>query len=136
MSAEYEKEENIGITGIIHDEFLVNEVNLFNGLQDRALREFGQDLQKAMQNKLQTYGFNIPVLQIERRNPNQSQEDNWEFELPIETHDIYEDLEYSEFCKILRRLGNESNNNWESVRFRIDYRTIWKGITGKEIEIQ
>ena len=46
------------------------------------------------------------------------------------------EISYSEFCKILRRLGNESNNNWESVRFRIDYRTIWKGITGKEIEIQ
>lgn len=133
MSAEYGNKSKIEITELVYEENLSGELNPFGEKEDRAQWEFGQESLKAIEVKLKNYGYKIPVLQIERDKSSQTFEEDWEFELPIETHDIYEDLEYSEFCAILRRLEENSNNNPEPIRFRIDYRTIWKGITGKDL---
>ncbi|MCF2139265.1 MAG: hypothetical protein K9W44_04345 [Candidatus Lokiarchaeota archaeon] len=130
MSTYQEKTNQIEKSGIKLEDYLENTQEPFGFITDRALWGFGQEHQSSIQQKLRTYGYKIPVLQIERNSLKSFQTPDKEFKLPIDTHDIYEDAEYSELCEILRRMDPNSNQNDEVIRFRIDYRTIWQGITG------
>ncbi|WP_457558799.1 hypothetical protein [Candidatus Harpocratesius sp.] len=130
MSTYQERTNQLEKSEIKITEYLEDTQDLYRSMTDRAPWEFGQKYQNAIQQKLQTYGYRVPVLQIERNSLKSFQTPDKEFKLPIETHDIYEDAEYSELCEILRRMDPNSKHNDGVIRFRIDYRTIWQGITG------
>ncbi|MHA1518610.1 MAG: hypothetical protein ACTSRK_00370 [Promethearchaeota archaeon] len=94
----------------------------------KELFDFGT--RKAMQVQLESNGYQIPVLQVERSITPLEELDEDRFRLPITKHDIYEDVEYRELCEILKRISPRYSQNSEEIHFRIDYRSIWKGLTG------
>ncbi|TFH29238.1 MAG: hypothetical protein E4G98_04180 [Promethearchaeota archaeon] len=83
-----------------------------------------------IQVQLEAHGYQIPVLQVERQITPLTELDGDRFRLPITKHDIYEDVEYAELCDILKRITSTYSQNPEELYFRIDYRSIWKGLTG------
>ncbi|MHA1672818.1 MAG: hypothetical protein ACTSYI_04265 [Promethearchaeota archaeon] len=86
-----------------------------------------------MQFQLEANGYQIPVLQVERQITPLTELDDDRFRLPITKHDIYEDVEYAELCNILNRINTAYSQNPEEIHFRIDYRSIWKGLTGSAL---
>ncbi len=83
-----------------------------------------------MQFQLEANGYQVPVLQVERQITPLSELEDDRFRLPITKHDIYEDVEYAELCDILNRINTACSQDPEEIHFRINYRTIWKGLTG------
>ena len=93
----------------------------------QGIFDFGSPTE--MQFQLEANGYQIPVLQLERHiTPTELDDDR--FRLPITKHDIYEDVEYAELCNILNRINSPYSQSPEEIHFRIDYRSIWKGLTG------
>lgn len=104
----------------------------FTGFQeDRSEGEMIFDSSVSIKTKLESKGFRVPVLQIERTSLPLNRGDDGTFQLPITKHDIYDDIEYAELNRILQRLDPTNKIEGEVIRFRLDYRSIWKGLTGK-----
>ncbi|MHA1746418.1 MAG: hypothetical protein ACTSWW_10490 [Promethearchaeota archaeon] len=80
----------------------------------------------SMQNRLMSKGYDLPVVLLERSQ--QSYQDPWRLEsftLPTSKHDIYVESSFEEFHKIVSHLQGV-----EPIRFKLDYQSIWKGLTG------
>ena len=81
-----------------------------------------------MQDRLENLGYDLPVLLIERS----QKQDPWKlenFNLPNTPHDIYEESSFEDLHKILSRL-QRSPGRADPIHFKIDYQSIWKGLTG------
>jgi hypothetical protein len=83
----------------------------------------------SLKDRLESLGYEIPVLKVEREVTRLDWSSD-DFRLPRSTHDIYEDVSYEEFQEILGRLS-PSHDNSDVIRFKIDYESIWRGLTGK-----
>jgi len=83
----------------------------------------------SLKERLESLGYQIPVLKIERDVPRLDWSSD-DFHLPRSTRDIYDDVSYEEFQEIISRLGSIQGNS-DVVRFKIDFESIWRGLTGK-----
>jgi hypothetical protein len=82
---------------------------------------------KKMEEYLEAAGYQIPKLMIERSVFTfQSVPDD--FQLPRKIHDIYEEKSFSEFQQILSRIQSPENSKPDMIHFKIDYKSIWRGI--------
>ena len=84
-----------------------------------------------MENRLISKGYDLPVLLLER-SP-QLEQDPWKlesFHLPTSPHDIYVGSSFEEFHQIVSQLQAIPGNAAEPIRFKLDYRSIWRGLTG------
>lgn len=82
---------------------------------------------KKMEEYLEAAGYQIPKLMI-KRSIAKFQNAPDDFRLPRKIHDIYEEKSYYEFHQILSRLLSAENSNSELIHFKIDYKSILKGI--------
>lgn len=82
---------------------------------------------KKMEEHLEAQGYQIPKLYIERQSSLQTPE-NEEFNLPLQSRDIYEETTYQEFQEILSRLQAHYDTPSDIIHFKINFEPIWKAI--------
>jgi hypothetical protein len=129
MSLYQDKEHEIESIGLESPNLIVLEEDLSQFLDESANFDFDARFHGRAQEKLESLGFRIPILQVERTTPPLMGSEK-QFRLPITNHDIYEEVSYDEFRGILTRISDDHCQDYESIHFKIDYQAIWRGLTG------
>ncbi|MHA1585516.1 MAG: hypothetical protein ACTSWL_09685, partial [Promethearchaeota archaeon] len=84
--------------------------------------------------RLKKFGFRIPVLLVEQKEKSVEGVEK-EFHLRRSDHDIYKEESFEEFQSLLSRLsGEDSSEDSDLVYFKLDYKMVWRGLTGTEMK--
>lgn len=105
------------------------ELEALSLLDTESISTFEFNKNEVLQADLRSRGYRIPTLSVERSSPLPMGIEK-EFHLPTTTHDIYEETSFTELCGLLSKLepGEEV-----SFQLQLDYKSIWRGLTGKEM---
>ena len=103
------------------------ELEALSLLDTDSISDFGFNKNEVLQADLRSRGYHIPTLSVER-SVSLPQGIEKEFHLPTTTHDIYEETSFTEFRGLLAQLepGEEV-----SFQLQLDFKSIWRGLTGK-----